>query len=162
MIQEHSKHGNFRKKKTIILSRYMRCSWAGTMFAEYIRLIVSRLGLPSKYDYWLAEDSPIIPQKNITTNSYPNVSSLPGSKIMRMLPKGIQRVEIVNQIGASFWWYVGYDGLDWCLMPGASELVRWGGALITGMKRGVWQVRRLPRLDADCLVWLAEPSCASW
>ena len=28
---------------------------------------MSRLGLPSKYDYWLAEYSPIIPQKSITT-----------------------------------------------------------------------------------------------
>ena len=25
-IQEHSKHGSFRKKKTIILSLYMNCS----------------------------------------------------------------------------------------------------------------------------------------
>ena len=64
-IQEHSKHGNFRKKKTIILSRYMSCSWARFMFAEYIRLIVSRLGLLSEYDYWLAEYSPII-----TTNGH--------------------------------------------------------------------------------------------
>ena len=46
---------------------YMSSSWAGTMFPEYIRLIVSRLGLPSEYDYWLAEHSPIIPQKSITT-----------------------------------------------------------------------------------------------
>ena len=30
------------------------------MFAEYIRLIVSRLDLLSEYDYWLAEYSPII------------------------------------------------------------------------------------------------------
>ena len=37
---------------------------------EYIRLILSRLGLPSEYDYWLAEYSPIIPQKSITTNNY--------------------------------------------------------------------------------------------
>ena len=64
-IQEHSKHGSFRKKKTIILSRYMSCSWARFMFAEYIRLIVSRLGLLSEYDYWLAEYSPII-----TTNGH--------------------------------------------------------------------------------------------
>ena len=40
------------------------------MFAEYIRLIVSRLGLPSEYDYWLAEYSPIIPQESITQTSY--------------------------------------------------------------------------------------------
>ena len=37
--------------------------------SKYIRLIVSRLGLPSEYDYWLAEYSPIIPQKSITTNN---------------------------------------------------------------------------------------------
>ena len=30
----------------------------------------SRLGLPSEYDYWLAEYSPIIPQKSITTSVY--------------------------------------------------------------------------------------------
>ena len=35
--------------------------------SEYIRLIMSRLGLPSKYDYWLVEYLPIIPQKSITT-----------------------------------------------------------------------------------------------
>ena len=69
-MQEHSKNGNFSKKKTFILSRYMSCPWAGTMFAEYIRLLVSRLGLPSEYDYWLAEYSPIIPQKSITTNMH--------------------------------------------------------------------------------------------
>ena len=40
------------------------------MFPEYIRLIVSRLGLPSDYDYWLAEHSPIIPQESITQTSY--------------------------------------------------------------------------------------------
>ena len=34
----------------------------------YIWIIVSRLGLPSEYDYLLAEYSPIIPQKSITTN----------------------------------------------------------------------------------------------
>ena len=31
---------------------------------------MSRLGLPSEYDYWLAEYSPIIPQKSITTSVY--------------------------------------------------------------------------------------------
>ena len=31
---------------------------------------MSRLGLPSEYDYWLAEYSPIIPQKSITTNCH--------------------------------------------------------------------------------------------
>ena len=41
-----------------------------SMFAEYIRLTVSRLGLPSEYDYWLAEYSPIIPQKSITTSNF--------------------------------------------------------------------------------------------
>ena len=35
--------------------------------SEYIRLIMSRLSLPSGYDYWLAEYSAIIPQKSITT-----------------------------------------------------------------------------------------------
>ena len=29
---------------------------------------MSRLGLPSEYDYWLVEYSPIIPQKSITTS----------------------------------------------------------------------------------------------
>ena len=43
------------------------------MFAEYIRLIVSGLGLPSEYDYWLAEYSPIIPQKSIITNPYRHI-----------------------------------------------------------------------------------------
>ena len=38
------------------------------MFAEYIRLLVSRLGLPSEYDYWLREYSLNIPLKSITTN----------------------------------------------------------------------------------------------
>ena len=38
---------------------------------EYIQLILSRLGLPSEYDYWLAEYSPIIPQKRITTTKDP-------------------------------------------------------------------------------------------
>ena len=33
-------------------------------------LIVSRLGLLSKYDYWLAEYSLIIPQKSITTSFF--------------------------------------------------------------------------------------------
>ena len=37
---------------------------------KFIRLIVSRLGLASEYDYWLAEYSPIIPQKSITTSLY--------------------------------------------------------------------------------------------
>ena len=46
----------------------MSCPRAGTMFAEYIRLLVSRLGLPSEYDYWLAEYSPNIPLKSITTS----------------------------------------------------------------------------------------------
>ena len=32
--------------------------------------LVSRLGLPSKYDYWLAEYSPIIPQNSTTTSVY--------------------------------------------------------------------------------------------
>ena len=31
---------------------------------------MSRLGLPSEYDYWLAEYSPNIPQKSITTNIF--------------------------------------------------------------------------------------------
>ena len=39
--------------------------------SEYIQLIMSRLGLPSEYDYWLAEYSPIIPQKSITTSAHP-------------------------------------------------------------------------------------------
>ena len=43
------------------------------MFAEYIRLIVSGLGLPSEYNYWLSEYSPIIPQKSITTNPYRHI-----------------------------------------------------------------------------------------
>ena len=38
-------------------------------------LIVSRLGLPSEYDYWLAEYSPIIPQKSITTSSHTDKKS---------------------------------------------------------------------------------------
>ena len=36
--------------------------------SEYILLIVSRLGPPSVYDYWLAGDSLIISQKSITTS----------------------------------------------------------------------------------------------
>ena len=36
---------------------------------KFIRLIVSRLGLASEYDYWLAEYSPII-GKSITTSLY--------------------------------------------------------------------------------------------
>ena len=31
---------------------------------------MSRLGLPSEYDYWLSEYSPIIPQKSNTTDVY--------------------------------------------------------------------------------------------
>ena len=38
--------------------------------SEYIRLIVSRLGLPSEYDYWLREYSLNIPQKSITTSPF--------------------------------------------------------------------------------------------
>ena len=34
--------------------------------SEYIRLLVSRLGLPSEYDYWLREYSLNIPLKSIT------------------------------------------------------------------------------------------------
>ena len=68
VIQEHYKHGNFRKKETIILSLHMRCSSALQELclprrSEYIRLIVNRLGLPSEYDYWLAEYLLIIPQE---------------------------------------------------------------------------------------------------
>ena len=40
------------------------------MFAEYIRLILSGLGLPSEYNYWLAEYSP---QKSIPTNPYRHI-----------------------------------------------------------------------------------------
>ena len=36
--------------------------------SEYILLIVSRLGPPSVYDYWLAGYSLIISQKSITTS----------------------------------------------------------------------------------------------
>ena len=48
------------------------------MFAEYIRLLVSRLGLPSEYDYWLAEYSPNIPLKSITTSlDPPKIKQMP-------------------------------------------------------------------------------------
>ena len=36
--------------------------------SEYIRILVSSLGLPSEYDYWLREYSPNIPLKSITTS----------------------------------------------------------------------------------------------
>ena len=39
--------------------------------SEYIRILVSSLGLPSEYDYWLREYSPNIPLKSITTNLHP-------------------------------------------------------------------------------------------
>ena len=35
--------------------------------SEYIQLLVSRLGLPSEYDYWLREYSLNTPLKSITT-----------------------------------------------------------------------------------------------
>ena len=57
-------HGNFGKKKTIILSHYMRSLEQEPCLqsrSEYIQLIASRLGLPSEYNYWLAEYSTIIP-----------------------------------------------------------------------------------------------------
>ena len=38
---------------------------------------MSRLGLSSEYDNWLAEYSPIIPQKSITTNGYANTTMDP-------------------------------------------------------------------------------------
>ena len=37
--------------------------------SEYIRILVSSLGLPSEYDYWLREYSPNIPLKSITTSN---------------------------------------------------------------------------------------------
>ena len=40
---------------------------------------MSRLGLPKEYDYWLAEYSPIIPQKSITTNRKPSFPPSHGS-----------------------------------------------------------------------------------
>ena len=36
--------------------------------SDYIRILVSSLGLPSEYDYWLREYSPNIPLKSITTS----------------------------------------------------------------------------------------------
>ena len=38
--------------------------------SEYIRILVSSLGLPSEYDYWLREYSPNIPLKSTTTTAH--------------------------------------------------------------------------------------------
>ena len=68
IIEEHYKHGNFRKKETIILSLiWGEQELCAPSRSEYVRLIVSKLGLLSEYNYWLAEYSPIIQQKSITT-----------------------------------------------------------------------------------------------
>ena len=82
-IQEHSKHGNIRKEKTSIMSLNMSLNTILSTYivlereqylpsrSECIRLIARRPGPAERYDYWLPEYLPIIPQKSATTSFYP-------------------------------------------------------------------------------------------